>query len=73
VNGAKPKLFEPKRKNELSVFDAAGRPDKETCELGIEPVARPKGRRLHGWAKVTSTDIEEVELKIVGDDNPSGH
>ncbi len=71
--GAKPKLFEPNRENRLSVFDVAGRPDKDICEMGIEQVAKPKGRRLHGWAKITSTDIEQAGLEIIRDDNPPGH
>ncbi len=73
TNGAKPKLFEPNKENKLSVFDVAGRPDKKVCELGIEQVAKPKNRKLYGWAKITSTDIEQAGWEIIRDDNPPGH
>jgi len=73
VNGAKSKLFEPNRENKLSVFDVTGRTDKDICETGIEQVAKPKGKRLHGWAKITSTHIEQAGLEIIHDDNPPGH
>ncbi len=56
-----------------AIVVSQGRSDKETCELGIERVAKPKGRRLHGWGKITLTDIEAVDLEIDRDDNPLGH
>ena len=70
---AKPKLFEPNKSNELSVFDVSDLSDKQACELGVQHVAKPKGRRLYGWGRLSCTEIIKAGLHIDRDDNPPGH
>lgn len=72
-NSAKPKLFEPNKSGNLSIFDLTNRTDQQVCELGVKYVAKPKGRRLYGWGKLSYLQIKQVGLQINKDDHPPGH
>ena len=66
---AKPKLFEPNRNGELSIFDVVGLSCEERCKLGI-PVAKTQNKRLYGWGVVSCEQIREVGLVIERDNTP---
>ena len=69
---AKPKLFEPNKGGELSVFDVVGLSCCEKCKLGI-PVAMAQNKRLYGWAMISCEQIREVGLLVDLDNNPPRH
>ncbi len=71
-NYAKPKLFEPNKDGELSIFDVAGLSSEDKCKLEI-PVAKTQNKRLYGWGVVSCEQIRKVGLKIDRDDNPPRH
>ncbi|MCY4304017.1 MAG: hypothetical protein OXC62_04430 [Aestuariivita sp.] len=72
-NRAKPKLFEPNRKNELSIFNVSKLSSKEKCESGLKNVAKPKGKKLYGWAELSHSDFYKFDLEIIQDNTPPGH
>ena len=69
---AKPKLFEPNKDGELSIFDVVGLSCREKCKLGI-PVAKSQNKKLYGWGVVSCKQIKGVGLEIDRDDNPPRH
>ena len=70
----KPKLVEPNRRLELSVFRIGGLGYKEVQGLGINVVRRrPDAKRLYGWAEFDDVTVQSVSLTIHDDDNPPGH
>ena len=72
----KPKLFEPNRQNELSVFRTGGLSQHEVGDLGLQVVGKhPKASRLHGWARIERDDVENENtgLRVIDDDNPPRH
>lgn len=71
---AKPKLFEPNRRLELSVFNIDGLAHEKIRQLGIG-VARqhPTSRRLHGWGEIDTTAVYETGLRVEYDNEPPRH
>ena len=70
----KPKLFEPNRNLELSVFGIGGLVCAEVRDLGIA-VARwhPTARQLHGWGEISEEAVASAELDIEYDNQPERH
>jgi len=70
----KPKLFEPNRNLELSVFDISGLYYAEILDLGVD-VARkhPTSRRLHGWGEISQSTVVSQNLRVQHDGQPSRH
>lgn len=74
TTGAKPKLFEPTKRFELSVFDVSGLLFEEILQLGID-VAKKQSppRRLHGWGEIDVAAVHKAGLQIERDDDPPRH
>lgn len=74
TTGAKPKLFEPNKGLELSVFDVGGLSFEEIRQLGID-VAKmhPTAERLYGWGEIDAAAVHETGLRIERDDDPPRH
>ncbi len=71
---AKPKLFEPNRRRQLSVFRSDGLEDDEIRRLGIMVAKQhPSARRLYGWGCVSESDVEECGLRVEHDNEPERH
>ncbi len=71
---AKPKLFEPNRALELSVFAVAGLDAEDIGKLGIGAAFRhATARRLYGWGELNEADVRDVGLSVVRDDAPPRH
>ncbi len=69
----KPKLFEPKKDGTLSVqkIDSLNKHDIQAT--GNE-VAKERNKSLYGWAKITRSVFEGLELMVCIDNNPRpGH
>ena len=70
----KPKLFEPNRDLELSVFQVKGLISAEIATIGESVVkVHPQARRLYGWGEINESEILTNGLKIDYDDNPPRH
>ncbi len=70
----KPKLFEPNRQGNLSVFRTGGLQQNEVKEIGLQVVEdNPNASRLHGWATIERDDVESTGLSVVDDDDPPRH
>ena len=70
----KPKLFEPNRALELSVFRVDGLDRTEIQEIGIDVVtAIPSAQRLHGWGEISETAVLDAGLRVDYDDDPPRH
>ncbi len=69
----KPKLFEPDSNNILSVFNVSNFDDLKKCKFGYSSVAKPKKRKLYGWAELEEADFKNTDLRVDQDDNPQGH
>ena len=70
----KPKLFEPNRALDLSVFVVGGLHASDIGKLGIGTAFRhATARRLYGWGELNESDVRDVGLRIVRDDSPPRH
>ena len=70
----KPKLFEPNRVLELSVFRVHGLEFVQICGIGVSVVKEhPNARRLHGWGEIGESEVQGVNLRVVYDDVPPRH
>ena len=70
----KPKLFEPNRALELSVFRVRGLEFVEICDIGVSVVKKhPQARRLHGWGEIEESEVQGVNLRVVYDNVPPRH
>ena len=70
----KPKLFEPNRARELSVFHVDGLDGVGITLIGNDVVARHStAKRLHGWGEFNEVAVCEAGLRIDRDDNPPRH
>ena len=70
----KPKLFEPNRALELSVFRVDDLDRTEIQEIGIDVVtAIPNAQRLHGWGEISETAVIDAGLRVDYDDDPPRH
>ena len=70
----KPKLFEPNRALELSVFRVDGLGRIEIQEIGIDVVtAIPNAQRLHGWGEINESAVLDAGLRVDYDDDPPRH
>lgn len=70
----KPKLFEPNRALELSVFRVDDIDRTEIQEIGTDVVkAIPNAQRLHGWGEISETAVIDAGLRVDYDDDPPRH
>ena len=70
----KPKLFEPNRRLELSVFQVSGFSCNRIEDLGVGVVKdHPKSTRLYGWGEVNENVVLETGLQIDYDNIPPRH
>ena len=70
----KPKLFEPNRKLELSVFRVEGLGYTEIQEIGLDVVKKiPNAQRLHGWGEISESAVRDTGLRVNYDDEPPRH
>ena len=70
----KPKLFEPNRALQLSVFRIDGLPCKEICDLGVKVAEQhPASRRLHGWGEFNESAVSDAGLRVEHDEVPPRH
>ena len=70
----KPKLFEPNRALELSVFHVDGLDEGDIARIGNDVVAEhPTAKRLHGWGEFDEVAVCKAGLRIDRDDNPPRH
>ena len=68
-----PKLFEPRKNRTLSVQVIDGLDCLSIKRIG-KSVANASGKRIYGWAEITKSAIEDVNLKLCVDNNPHcGH
>ena len=73
-NGVKPKLFEPNRRGELSVYCVDGLHSAEIRLIGDDVVAQiGNKKRLYGWGEIDQGVVDEVNLRIERDDIPKRH
>lgn len=73
-NSVKPKLFEPNRNGELSVYCVEGLHCAEIRRIGDNVVAQiGNKKRLRGWGEVDQKVVDEVNLRIERDDTPERH
>lgn len=71
---AKPKLFEPNKKGELSVSRTGGLSQSEIQDIGLQVVQENQNAsRLYGWAKIERDDVENAGLRVIDDNNPPRH
>ena len=71
---ATPKLFEPTRNLELSVYRIQNLSNQDVIHIGIGVAkTHPTSKALYGWAELARSAIIEVGLSIDDDDNPKGH
>lgn len=70
----KPKLFEPNRLLELSVFFIDDLIRNEIKEIGIDVATQhPTSKRLYGWGEIDENTVYDVGLKVNRDDDPERH
>lgn len=70
----KPKLFEPNRALELSVFRVDGLVHDQIRDLGDRVVEKhPAARKLHGWGEFLESAVREAGLRVERDDDPPRH
>lgn len=70
----KPRLLEPNRQLELSVFRIDDLGQEAIQEIGVDVVRRrPDANRLHGWAELDEAAVQLVSLTVVHDDTPPRH
>lgn len=70
----KPKLFEPNKALELSVFRVGGLVRGQIRDLGDEVVKKhPTARKLHGWGEFPESAVQEAGLRVEHDDDPPRH
>lgn len=70
----KPKLFEPNKALELSVFRVHGLEYTEICDIGVSVVKEhPNARRLHGWGEIEESSVQSANLRVAYDDVPPRH
>ena len=70
----KPKLFEPNRRLELSVFRVVGLQSSKIQEIGTQVVERhTTAKRLYGWGKFASSIVADLGLELDNDDTPPRH
>ena len=70
----KPKLFEPNRSLELSVFRVEGLGSSDILPIGEDVVRKhPQANRLYGWGEVNASDVLDTGLRIDYDDDPPRH
>ena len=68
----KPKLFEPRKDGTLSVQKIDDLNKKDIAITG-QLVAKKRNKTLYGWARITRSVIEGIELRLCIDNNPPGH
>ena len=70
----KPKLFEPNKALQLSVFRTDGLHCKEICDLGVQVAERhPTSQRLHGWGEFDEIAVNDAGLRVDHDEVPPRH
>ena len=70
----KPKLFEPNRALQLSVFGIDGLARKEIYDLGVKVAEQhPASRRLHGWGEFNESAVNDAGLRVEHDEVPPRH
>ena len=70
----KPKLFEPNRNLELSVFGIGGLGCAEIRDLGVEVARRHQtARHLHGWGEISEETVANAKLEVKYDNQPERH
>ena len=70
----KPKLFEPNRALELSVFHVDGLVRDQIRDLGDEVVKKhPSARKLRGWGEFPESAVRKAGLRVERDDDPPRH
>lgn len=70
----KPKLFQPNKALQVSIFRIAGLTRDKIQELGMSIVSKiPSSSRLYGWATLERKAITNIGLIVDDDDNPPGH
>ena len=70
----KPKLFQPNRALEVSVFRIDDLEDEAVTEIGIGVVKDlPNGKKLYGWGAIERSQVTKVGLTVDDDDAPSRH
>ena len=70
----KPKLFEPNKALQLSVFRIDGLHCKEICDLGVQVAEQhPTSQRLHGWGEFDKTAVNDTGLRVEHDEVPPRH
>lgn len=70
----KPKLLEPNRQLELSVFRVDGLGQEAIQEIGVDVVRRrPDANRLYGWAELDEAAVQLVSLTVDDDNTPPRH
>ena len=70
----KPKLFEPNKALQLSVFRIDGLHCKEICDLGMKVAEQhPTSRQLHGWGEFDETAVNDAGLRVEHDGVPPRH
>lgn len=71
---AKPKLLEPNRSLQLSMFDIDGLACEDIRQLGIGVAKqRPTFQRLYGWGEISAAAARKAGLKIEYDNDPPRH
>ena len=74
ASAVKPKLFEPNKALELSVFLVHGLEFVEIRDIGVSVVKEhPQARRLHGWGEIEESEVQSVNLRVVYDEVPPRH
>ena len=68
------KLFEPNKKNELSVGEVNGLNDSDIQQLGKDYAAlQATPKPLYGWAEINESAVKELGLEVVPDTPPIRH
>lgn len=70
----KPKLFEPTKSLELSVFRIEGIGHSEICNLGVDVANKhPTARYLYGWGELSESAVIGTGLQVEYDNVPPRH
>ena len=70
----KPKLFQPNRALELSVFRIDALTWADIRGLGVNMVRQhKKAQELHGWGEMSESAVYDAGLRVNHDDEPPRH
>ena len=73
-SAVKPKLFEPNRDLELSVFCTDDLAWEEICDLGVQVAKEHRtAQRLYGWGEINKSKICGAGLRVRHDNTPPRH